>query len=197
MEKKKKRALIIGIVFLVFILFVILYLVIVYKNGQNEMRSRMKEVEAGYTTFKNHITDYNNARDAIYKEAMQDMLYTTLKEKDAANKLLFQTYEGTVTLLDEDYKKLKDKCMDVLYPNVSVNNKCEAFLLGYEEAINTYVMDIENYNKNIDSYNTYLKDTNNAVEVPLVKLEKKKDYIDVDGNHIYQGKDEEKKTNEK
>ena len=197
MEKKKKRALIIGIVFLVLVLFVILYLVIVYKNEQNEMRARMKEVESGYTIFKEHITSYNSARDTLYKEAMQDMFYATLKEKDARNKELFQVYDNTITLLDSDYKNLKDKCMDVLYPDVSVNNKCEAFLLGYEEAINTYVADVENYNKNITSYNAYLEDTNNTVDLPLVKLEKKKDYIDVDGDHKYLGKDGEKNQNEK
>ena len=79
---------------------------------------------------------------------------------------------------------MKDKCVDVLYPDVSVNNKCEAFVIGYEKAINSYVSDIKKYNENIKDYNDVLEENDTKIEE--VKLTT--NYIDVDGDRKYLGK---------
>ena len=82
------------------------------------------------------------------------------------------------------YIVLKDKCVDVLYPDVSVNNKCEAFVIGYEKAINSYVSDIKKYNENIKDYNDVLEETDTKIEEVKLTV----DYIDVDGDRKYLGK---------
>ena len=193
-KKNQHRIIIIlAIFFIAIILGIIAYFVINYTNDQNEMKARMDEVEEGYNTFKEHIDSFNAARDNVYKEAMQDMYYDTLKENDLHYKELLTTYEGTLESLDQDYENLKGKCTDVLYPNVSINNKCEAFVIGYEEAMNTFVSDVERYNKNIEAYNEWLKEEGKT-DTELVTYETKRTYVDIVGDREYRGKKETAST---
>lgn len=192
-QKKKKVGIIIAIAFSIIVIGIITYVFIEYSNNQSEIKQRMEMVTELYQEFKEDIGTFNDKRNEIYRIVIQDMYYQTLKEKDNEFKSLYASYEEVVTILDEDYGKLKGKCINVLYPDVSVNNKCEAFVLGYEEAINTYVNDVAIYNKNIQNYNDW--STENGQE-KLEKFNTEKDYIDVNGDRIYKGKKEQESAGE-
>lgn len=192
-QKKKKVGIIIAIAFSIIVIGIITYVFIEYSNNQSEIKQRMEMVTELYQEFKEDIGTFNDKRNEIYRIVIQDMYYQTLKEKDNEFKSLYASYEEVVTILDEDYGKLKGKCINVLYPDVSVNNKCEAFVLGYEEAINTYVNDVAIYNKNIQNYNDWA--TENGQE-KLEKFNTEKDYIDVNGDRIYKGKKEQESAGE-
>ena len=191
MEKKKKSniGLWIGISFAVFMVLIIVYFIFTYVNNQAHMKDRMNEVKSLYNNFIEHVEVFNKKRDEVYQKTMQEMYYQKLADEDDNFKLLYKEYEKVLDELDKDYDNLKGKCVNVLYPDVSINNKCEAFILGYEEIVNTYVSDVNNYNSKIVQYNDWLKQTNSN-NVELAKLESKKDFIDVNGDHIFRGKEQ-------
>lgn len=191
MEKRKKRTvgILIGVGFFLIIVGLVTYFVLTYMNDQNETKKRMEKVEALYTTFKEDVTTFNEKRDSLYEQIKGALYYQTLKEKDSLFRTLFTDYEKALETLDKDYDKLKNRCINILYPDVSINNKCEAFIIAYEEATNTFVSDIKAYNENISEYNTWLKNTESQDE-KLDTIKVSHDYIDVDGDRKYQGKEE-------
>ncbi len=183
-NSKKKVLWALGIVFLLLVIVVIIYFIIGYRNDQIESKRKIDSVIKSYDVFKGHIDSFNKERDNFYQVVMKDMYYEDLKNNDTKYKEVIANYSITIAPLEEDYKTLKDKCIDVLYPDISVNNKCEAFIIGYEKAINSYVSDIEKYNENIKDYNELLDE--NGEKLETVKLTV--DYIDVDGDRKYLGK---------
>ena len=191
-EQKKKNKhviLFLAIGFAILVCIIIIYIIINYISDQNAIKKEVEEVETSYEAFKNHMNTFNEKREEIYDDIIKVTYYQQLKEQDGTFKQLFQEYEKVIADLDQDYKALEGKCINRLYPDVSANNKCEAFVVGYEEAINTYVYDIELYNQKVDDYNEWLI-SNNSEEAPLEEITTDKDYIDVDGDRVYRGKEE-------
>lgn len=187
-EKKNHVGLILALAFILIVVGIILYLVLTYQDNQNEVKKRMETVTSLYTDFREHVDAFNDKRNEVYQTVMQDMYYQTLQEKDTEFKALYTAYEETVDVINDDYDQLKDKCINVLYPDVSVNNKCEAFVIGYEQVINTFVSDVAIYNQNIDAYNTWAQENN--VTQTLTPYETDKDFIDVNGDREYNGREQ-------
>lgn len=194
MEVKKRNkhlGIMILIGFLLIVIGIISYIIINYNDDQAEVKKRMDIVLNTYDTFKNDVNSFNTIRDNIYNEVLQDMYYETLKNNDTRFKELFNGYKESLEVIDKDYKKIEDKCINVLHPNADVNNKCEAMIVGYEEVVNTYISDVESYNKNITSYNSFLKETN-STDTSLEEIKLDRDYLDVNGDREYNGKREVK-----
>ena len=194
MEVKKRNkhlGIMILIGFLLIVIGIISYIIINYNDDQAEVKKRMDIVLNTYDTFKNDVNSFNTIRDNIYNEVLQDMYYETLKNNDTRFKELFNSYKESLEVIDKDYKKIEDKCINVLHPNADVNNKCEAMIVGYEEVVNTYISDVESYNKNITSYNSFLKETN-STDTSLEEIKLERDYLDVNGDREYNGKREVK-----
>lgn len=194
MEVKKRNkhlGIMILIGFLLIVIGIISYVIINYNDDQAEVKKRMDIVLNTYDTFKSDVDSFNTIRDNIYNEVLQDMYYETLKNNDTRFKELFNSYKKSLEVVDKDYKKIEDKCINVLHPNADVNNKCEAMIVGYEEVVNTYISDVESYNKNITSYNSFLKETN-STDVSLEEIKLERDYLDVNGDREYNGKREVK-----
>ena len=194
MEVKKRNkhlGIMILIGFLLIVIGIISYIIINYNDDQAEVKKRMDIVLNTYDTFKNDVDSFNTIRDNIYNEVLQDMYYETLKNNDTRFKELFNSYKKSLEVIDKDYKKIEDKCINVLHPNADVNNKCEAMIVGYEEVVNTYISDVESYNKNITSYNSFLKETN-STDTSLEEIKLDRDYLDVNGDREYNGKREVK-----
>ena len=194
MEVKKRNkhlGIMILIGFLLIVIGIISYIIINYNDDQAEVKKRMDIVLNTYDTFKNDVNSFNTIRDNIYNEVLQDMYYETLKNNDTRFKELFNGYKESLEVIDKDYKKIEDKCINVLHPNADVNNKCEAMIVGYEEVVNTYISDVESYNKNITSYNSFLKETN-STDTSLEEIKLERDYLDVNGDREYNGKREVK-----
>ena len=183
----KKIGIIIFLGFLLIVIGIISYVVINYNNDQAEVKKRMEIVLNNYDIFKSKVDSFNTIRDNIYSEVIQDMYYQTLKDNDMHYKELFQSYKESLNEIDKVYKKVENKCINVLHPDSSVNNKCEAIVIGYEEVVNTYISDVTSYNKNIDSYNKWLTD-NNSSDLKLEKIKLDRDYLDINGDREYKGK---------
>ena len=188
-NNNKHLGLLILLGFILIIAGIVAYIIISYNSDQADIKKRMSEVETGYNTFREDSDKFNDIRDDIYNSVMQDMYYETLKNNDSTYKNLFQEYKSILESIDKDYDDVKDNCINVLYPDVGTNNKCEALISGYEEIVNLYVSDVNSYNNSITSYNNWLK-TNNSTDTPLELVKLDRDYIDVNGDREYNGKKE-------
>ena len=187
-HKNRHLGIMILIGFLLIIGGIVSYIVINYNSDQAEVKKRMDEVVNAYEVFKTDVESFNSIRDDIYTNIVTDNLYyQTLKDNDASYKEIFNNYNNSLEVVDKDYNKVKDKCINVLHPKADVNNKCEAIISSYEEVVNTYISDVKSYNSLIDSYNKWLIDTNSS-DTKLEKIKLDREYLDINGDREYNGK---------
>lgn len=186
----KRLGIIILIGFLLIVIGIISYIVINYNDDQAEVRKRMEIVCDSYETFKTDVEFFKSIRDDIYTNVIvSDMYYQTLKDNNVKHKEIFNSYKKSLEKIDKDYDGVKDKCINVLHPEASVNNKCEAIISSYEEVVNTYISDVNNYNGLITSYNKWLSSTNSSND-KLEEIKLDRDYLDINGDREYNGKKE-------
>lgn len=123
------------------------------------------------------------------------MYYETLTQNDTAYKTKLTDYETQVAKISQSTKTIREYCKDgIYYSSSDVNNKCNSFKLGYEEMVNSFVDDINTYNKNITAYNKYLDDEGNTTSLKLETYQTKKTYIDYNNDGKYSGKEESDKN---
>ncbi len=186
-QNSKHLGIVIFIGFLLIIIGIVSYLVINYSNDQAEVQKRMEKVLEIYDTFKEDVQAFNDIRDEIYEEFLQEVYYQMLKDNDAYYKELFLNYEESLEVIDLDYESVEDKCVNVLHPKADINSKCEKIISTYEEVVNTYVSDVNNYNSLIDAYNEWLLE-NDSSDSELEKIKLDRDFLDINGDREYNGR---------
>ena len=155
------------------------------KEDRELTLQRMVVVNDEFEDFSTSTTAFETYRDELYNNVLGVLYYDTMGNDDANIKNVLSNYEAMVDSLGKKAKSLDDLCADVYYPDSSVNSKCNNYKAIYEQVVNYFVGDVVLYNKNIDSYNQYVgsKALNYYVS--------KKDYIDYNGDKIFDGKFEE------
>ena len=155
------------------------------KEDRELTLQRMVVVNDEFEDFSTSTTAFETYRDELYNNVLGVLYYDTMGNDDANIKNVLSNYEAMVDSLGKKAKSLDDLCADVYYPDSSVNSKCNNYKAIYEQVVNYFVGDVVLYNKNIDSYNQYVG--SNALNYYVSK----KDYIDYNGDKIFDGKFEE------
>ena len=196
MKDKKKLSIILGVVGVALIIFgIILSFISNVKKDQKEMNSRMDTIVTEYSKFEKNIEEFNNTRKSLHEEFLDKVYYETLTQNDTAYKTKLTDYETQVAKISQSTKTIREYCKDgIYYSSSDVNNKCNSFKLGYEEMVNSFVDDINTYNKNITAYNKYLDDEGNTTSLKLETYQTKKTYIDYNNDGKYSGKEESDKN---
>ena len=168
------------------------------KKDQKEMNSRMDTITKSYTEFEKNIADFNSLRDFFHTEVLDKVYYETIAATDAEVKVKIKSYEESVSTISLSTKdNLRKYCIDdIYYSSSDVNNKCAAFKQGYEEMVNSFVDDVNQYNSNIDKYNEWIKGQGNTTGV-LEQYKTKKKYIDYNNDGEYSGRNEEDNSKSK
>lgn len=196
MKDKKKLSIILGVVGVALIIFgIILSFISNVKKDQKEMNSRMNTIVTEYSKFEKNIEEFNKTRKSLHEEFLDKVYYETLTQNDTAYKTKLTDYETQVAKISQSTKTIREYCKDgIYYSSSDVNNKCNSFKLGYEEMVNSFVDDINTYNKNITAYNKYLDDEGNTTSLKLETYQTKKTYIDYNNDGKYSGKEESDKN---
>jgi len=196
MKDKKKLSIILGVVGVALIIFgIILSFISNVKKDQKEMNSRMDTIVTEYSKFEKNIEEFNKTRKSLHEEFLDKVYYETLTQNDTAYKTKLTDYETQVAKISQSTKTIREYCKDgIYYSSSDVNNKCNSFKLGYEEMVNSFVDDINTYNKNITAYNKYLDDEGNTTSLKLETYQTKKTYIDYNNDGKYSGKEESDKN---
>ena len=83
----------------------------------------------------------------------------------------------------------KEYCFKQEYNETEITNKVSAFTINYEQAVNYYIQDVEQFNEKIRSYNDWVQNT--QVTDTYKTLEEFKssytEYVDINGDGIYNG----------
>lgn len=196
MKDKKKLSIILAVVGVALIIFgIILSFISNVKKDQKEMNSRMDTIVTEYSKFEKNIEEFNKTRKSLHEEFLDKVYYETLTQNDTAYKTKLTDYETQVAKISQSTKTIREYCKDgIYYSSSDVNNKCNSFKLGYEEMVNSFVDDINTYNKNITAYNKYLDDEGNTTSLKLETYQTKKTYIDYNNDGKYSGKEESDKN---
>ena len=196
MKDKKKLSIILGVVGVALIIFgIILSFISNVKKDQKEMNSRMDTIVTEYSKFEKNIEEFNKTRKSLHEEFLDKVYYETLTQNDTSYKTKLTDYETQVAKISQSTKTIREYCKDgIYYSSSDVNNKCNSFKLGYEEMVNSFVDDINTYNKNITAYNKYLDDEGNTTSLKLETYQTKKTYIDYNNDGKYSGKEESDKN---
>lgn len=186
---KKKKVLIISLIVLLIFVSLISFFVISFNNDRKKTLKKMDNIIILYDKFSSKVDSFNTIREDIYGNVLSNVYYDTLKANyDLWNTKLLD-YEKFVDQIDSQFSKLRKSCDGVYYPDSNINNKCQAFIVAYEEIKNSFVSDISLFNKNIDEYNSYSKEQ--GASDTLEKYNTKKKYVDYNHDKKYSGKDEE------
>lgn len=192
MEKIKRQRKIAFIMILVSIVMIssglVSSLIVGLKEDKQLTRKRMDEVKLEYEDYSTMISLFEEKRDGLYGSVFNNLTYETMF---ANNKVMFNevsNYEAMVDEIKKNTNKMDKLCMDVYYPDSNVNSICNNYRTIFEQVNNYFVIDITEFNKNIDKYNTYVigLDPNLVIK----KYETKKKMIDFDDDGVIVGKDE-------
>ncbi len=187
MTKKKKIIIItiVGLLFLSFVIFVLSF-ILGFLEDKDQTRKEMKKIQKEYTSFKSSIESYNTARDRVYQEIFDVLYFDTMEVTDASNRKILEETEAIVQNVSKTSSSLKKACEGVIYPDASINTKCSSFALAYEQVVNSYVSDIENFNEQIKKYNEWAAPQQRQ---QLSSYQTKLKYIDYNKDKEYSGKE--------
>ena len=192
----KKTYMLLGIIFGVTLLLSagILVLTNTYKNNRNkeiaEEKETVKKINAGYKTFKEALEKFSDERKKIIDE-ISDLtnLYSAMESnyKEVTKKI--EEYETLVEKIENEQTELNDLCIGKTYYQYEITNKCEAFVSGLEQAINTYVRNLEMFNGRIEEYNKWTTEKENSGHKKIEKIVSKKypTYVDLNKDKKFEG----------
>lgn len=162
--------------------------VIGLRRDRDEIYSRISEVNDEFEVFSTNTSVFESTRDNLYNVVLSNVYYDTMYDEDKSVKNTLSNYENLVDELTKNTRNLNKLCDDVYYPDSNVNTKCNNYRSIYEQVVNYFVGDIKIYNDNVNKYNEYQRNNNSDLRVDKYKT--KKDYIDYNGDKVYDGKEE-------
>ena len=163
------------------------FLIGLREDHQRVLR-RMDDVSGIFEGFSTNTTMFEDYRDELYTEVLGNVYYDTMYKTDETVKGKLNEYEAIVDGIKKDTKKLDSLCKHVYYPDSEVNKMCINYKSIYEQVVNYYVTDIHTYNDNVEKYNAY-QDTIKK-DLKIKKYHTVYDYIDYNGDKIFDGKEE-------
>lgn len=163
-------------------------LIIGLKEDKKMTNMRMNEVNLEYEDYSTMVSLFEEERDSMYGNVFNNLTYDNLfaNNKYLSNKI--SNYEAMVDEIHKSIRKLDDLCNDMYYPDSSVNSICNNYKIIYEQVNNYFVLDVKEYNENVNKYNEYIKGIDPNLVIKKYETEKK--LIDFDNDGEIVGKDE-------
>lgn len=191
MSNKKHILILVLLGILSIIVGFILMFITNIKEDQQQLNNNISKINKDYAGFKKDIEEVNKTRDELHKNILDTVYYESFESSENEYKKALYNYEKTVTDISKKYANLKGYCeVGIYYSSSDANSKCNAFNLGYEQLINTFVDDINMYNSNVKKYNSWLDEQQNTTSKKLEGYKTKKTYIDYNKDGEYSGKED-------
>lgn len=184
---KKNKVIIISILVVAILLTFITFFIISIRRDKLETKKVMNTIIKKYDIFEKKVLKFNEFRDEVYTTVFADTYYDAIGSSYSDNNNRIKKLEEIIDEVEKSANQLKKYCKNVYYSDSDVNRKCSSFKSLYEEVINSFVSDIDKYNKVLDNYNNYIKDSGGGET--LEKYNTKKKYIDFDGDKEFVGKE--------
>lgn len=138
-------------------------------------------ININYDIFKEKIDVFTKERSNVKNNVLSDMFVETVANYDDWVVAL-ESYKKSIDDSIDNSSTLKDLCLNKKYSDTEGKTKCDSFIIAYETAVNYYTKDIVEFNKNIDEFN-------NSLDNKLENFESGYEFIDLDDDGKYIGKD--------
>lgn len=165
---------------------------IMYKNEsdkQKALEALKTSIVNDYEDFKVKVEVFSEERTNIYQSLNKITYLTDIKVNYASLIEEYKKYEETLKEIDKVSKDLKVNCFEQEFKEVTINNKISAFVINYEQAVNYFIQDVNNFNEKVKLYNDWLKQTYPTAQV--VELEEYVSsytkYVDVNNDGVFEG----------
>ncbi len=165
---------------------------LMYKNEsdkQKALEALKTSIVNDYEDFKVKVEVFSEERTNIYQSLNKITYLTDIKVNYDSLIEEYKKYEGTLKDIDKVSKDLKVNCFEEEFTEVTINNKISAFVINYEQAVNYFIQDVNNFNEKVKLYNDWLKQTNQTTGV--VELEEYVSsytkYVDVNNDGVFEG----------
>lgn len=157
----------------------------VTNNDSKNKKEKENKILEEYEKFRNKVDNFNSSRDDYYNKVAKN-LYPESVENNYENWIsTLDVYTKATDEVEEGSSYLKDNCVNTYYSNNDVKNKCDAFVIAYETAINYYTKDVYAFNDNLNLYRRNNINSNSNI----IDYELKYDYVDIDSDGKFWGKD--------
>ena len=176
-KSSKKIIMICGIVLV--LLVIVLLLVIGIVNDKKNSKKNMELIKENYDLLSNNVNEYNQIRNSL-SDKLNNFIYEEYSKEHDGYVELLNKYNNNIGLIAGNVNVINSKC-NVIYSDISVNKICDSYGVLYEKLINLYVIDLNNYNNKISSYNEYKNE-----DVELFNMIHK-EYIDYNDDGKYEG----------
>ena len=156
---------------------------LIYKQNREEKKEReklYKNIAEQYKIFREKVEDFNSERHYYSDSVGSNLFPETVEEYENWIKEL-DKYTEAVTEIQRNSDFLLKKCVNHYFSDRDTKNKCEAFVIAYETAVNYYVKDVTTFNKTMKELST----KNNELKEYELSFE----YVDIDDNGKYYGKE--------
>ena len=180
--KNKKLAIIFTVIgFLLILSGSLLTVFNIIKDDEKKKNENRDIIISNHEKFKERIDDFNLARSSVYENVLSGMFVESIEDYDKWISNL-DSYTETIDNVVNNSDKLKNSCINLFYSSLDVKYKCDSFVIAYETAVNYYTKDIIEFNNNI-------KKINEELETPVDEYELKYEFIDINDDGKYYGKD--------
>lgn len=157
----------------------------VTNNDSKNKKEKENKILEEYEKFRNKVDSFNSSRDDYYNKVAKN-LYPESVQNNYENWIsTLDVYTKATDEVEEGSSYLKENCVNKYYSNNDVKNKCEAFVIAYETAINYYTKDVYAFNDNLNLYRRNNINSNSNI----IDYELKYDYVDIDSDGKFWGKD--------
>lgn len=157
----------------------------VTNNDSKNKKEKENKILEEYEKFRNKVDSFNSSRDDYYNKVAKN-LYPESVQNNYENWIsTLDVYTKATDEVEEGSSYLKENCVNKYYSNNDVKNKCDAFVIAYETAINYYTKDVYAFNDNLNLYRRNNINSNSNI----IDYELKYDYVDIDSDGKFWGKD--------
>lgn len=157
----------------------------------SDMNKEKKELETNVTnnheTFRKNVDSFEEIRSTYYSDVVNNLFPETVEDSYKNWITIVDNYTNIVDNVEKNSSYLKEHCIDRKYPNNTIKNKCDSFIIAYETVINYYTKDIISFNEVLNQY--YSKNEINKEESEIKEYLLKYNYVDINSDGEFKGKD--------
>ena len=172
-------------VILIIIIILIIGGIIKFIIDLNKEKAMTEEtislINSSYQELENNVREYNK-----YRGLISDNLSSYYKDSFLAkyNDLIsnFEEYDKIILNISNNIDTIKNNCGDSLFANSEINDICNSYKSSYEEIVNVYIGDINNFNKFVNTYNSETGEELNKIKSSVID-----NYIDYNNDGEYRG----------
>ena len=150
------------------------------KKDHEEVSKRALDVNNTYEELTTNVSLFEDERERLYGTSLNETYFDNFYKTNSEIIEKLSNFESMVNEMEKKVKYLDSIC-DVYFMDPSANTKCSNYKLIYEQVNNYFVGDIENYNKNVITYNS-----TNVNRVNIYKTNRK--YVDYNNDKTMDGK---------